>query len=129
MNTTDQGVSIGRRRRRRHSAALKAEAVAACRQAGVSIAGVALARGLNANLLRRWVVEAERAGLMSVPGPSAALSVALESTKSFLPVALSSSPTEGAIRIEVRRGSSTVSVQWPVTAARECALLLRELLR
>jgi transposase len=129
VNTADQGVSIGRRRRRRHSAAFKAEAVASCRQPGVSIAGVALARGLNANLLRRWVVEAERAGLMSVPGPSTASSVALESTKGFLPVALSSSPTEGAIRIEVRRGSSTVSVQWPVTAARECALLLRELLR
>ena len=30
--------------------------VAACRQPGVSIAGVALAHQLNANLLRRWVV-------------------------------------------------------------------------
>ncbi len=103
--------------------------MAACRQPGVSIAAAALARGLNANLLRRWVVEAERAGAMPVAARSTPPSVALDSTQSFLPLALASSPTEGAIRIEVRRGSSTVSVQWPVTAARECALLLRELMR
>lgn len=129
MHTTDQAVSIGRRRRRRHSAAFKAEAVVACQQPGVSIAAAALARGLNANLLRRWVVEAERAGSMPVPARPTPPSAALDSTKSFVPVALTSSPTEGAIRIEVRRGSSTVSVQWPVTAARECGLLLRELMR
>ena len=50
----------GRRRRRHHSVFFKAEAVGACQQPGVSIASVALARGLNANLLRRWVQEAER---------------------------------------------------------------------
>ena len=129
MNTADQAVSIGRRRRRRHSAAFKAEAVAACRQAGVSIAAAALTRGLNANLLRRWVVEAERAGAMPVPVPSTTPSDALESAKGFVPIALTSSATEGVIRLELRRGSSIVSVQWPVTAARECALLLRELVR
>jgi transposase len=129
VNTTDQAVSIGRRRRRRHCAAFKAEAVVACQQPGVSIAAVALARGLNANLLRRWVVEAERAGAQAVAACCTAPSVALESTKSFVPVALSSSPTASVIRIEVRRGSNTVSVQWPASAARECALLLRELMR
>jgi transposase-like protein len=129
VNTTDQAVSIGRRRRRRHSAAFKAEAVAACQQPGVSIAAAALARGLNANLLRRWVVEAERGRAMAVPARSTVPSEALESAKSFVPIALSSSATESVIRIEVRRGSSTLSVQWPVAAARECALLLRELVR
>ena len=58
MDTSGQAVGMGRRRRRRHSAAFKAEAVTACRQPGVSIAAVALSRSLNANLLRRWVVEA-----------------------------------------------------------------------
>ena len=47
----------------------KAEAVAACRQPGVSIAAVAMSRSVNANLLRRWVVEAERAA--ESPRPSA----------------------------------------------------------
>ena len=35
--------------------------MAACLQPGVSMAAVALSRGINANLLRRWVREAERA--------------------------------------------------------------------
>jgi transposase len=51
MNTSDNG--IVRRRRRTHSAEFKAKVVSACRQPGVSIAAVALANGLNANLLRR----------------------------------------------------------------------------
>ena len=46
-------------RRRRHSAAFKAEAVRACRHPGVSIAAVALHYRLNANLLRRWVADHE----------------------------------------------------------------------
>jgi transposase-like protein len=51
----------GRRRRRRHSEQFKAEAIAACRKPGASIAAAALERSINANLLRRWVIEAERA--------------------------------------------------------------------
>lgn len=129
MDTSDQGSSIGRRRRRRHSAAFKAEAVAACRRPGVSIAAIALARGLNANLLRRWVSQAEGTGTLPVPVRLTAASAALEGTASFVPVPLPSSSTERAIRIEVRRGSTTLSVQWPASAARACARLLRELMR
>ena len=60
MDTKVAGPEDGRRRRRYHSAQFKAESVAACRQPGVSIAAVALSRSLNANLLRNWVVAAER---------------------------------------------------------------------
>lgn len=131
MDTSGQAVSIGRRRRRRHSAAFKVEAVAACRQPGVSIASVALARSLNANLLRRWVVEAERSGTkLTEVRPAAERSAAPEINGGFLPLPLAGkSASESSIRIEVRRGASTISVQWPVSAARECALLLRELVR
>ena len=48
-----------RRRRRRHSDEFKAAAVTACMQPGVSIAAVAMAHGVSANLLRRWVSDAE----------------------------------------------------------------------
>jgi transposase len=95
----------------------------------MSIAAAALRRGLNANLLRRWVVEAERGGAVALAAQAPLSSDALESARSFVPIALASSATESVIRIEVRGGSSTVKVQWPVTAARECALLLRELVR
>ncbi len=42
-----------RRRRRLHSDEFKADAVAAAAQPGMSMAAVAMARGINANLLRR----------------------------------------------------------------------------
>jgi transposase len=128
VNTTGQVVDTGRRRRRTHSAHFKAEAVGACQQSGVSIAAVALARGLNAAMLHRWVKQAERSG-RPIAIRATAPSVAIESGESFVPVALPSNPAEGTIRIEVRRRVGTVSVEWPASAAHECALLLRELMR
>lgn len=127
-DTSEQAVSIGRRRRRHHSAEFRAEAVRACQQPGVSVAAIALARGLNANLLRRWVLRAER-GTLLVPSRSSAPSIAAESCGGFVPVGIFSSATEATIRIEVRRGSSTVKIEWPASGARECALLLRDLMK
>jgi hypothetical protein len=127
VNTTGQLIETGRRRRRVHSAHFKAEAVGACQQPGVSIAAVALARGLNAAMLHRWVKQAERSG-RPIAIHATAPSVTIEGGGSFVPVALPSNP-EGAIRIEVRRRGGTVSVEWPASAAHECALLLRELMR
>ena len=43
------------RRRRRHTEEFKAQVIAACLQPGVSVAAVALANGLNTNLVRLWV--------------------------------------------------------------------------
>ncbi|HEU6454433.1 MAG TPA: transposase, partial [Roseateles sp.] len=58
MTFPDQPVGT-RRRRRVHSDEFKANAVAACMQPGISMAAVAMAHGINANLLRRWVREVE----------------------------------------------------------------------
>ena len=117
----------GRRRRRTHSAEFKAEAVAACRKPGTSIAGAALERSINANLLRRWVIEAERA---EASLPKLAKPVAAIPAEGFLALPM---PTQAAddtpIRIEVRRGNMTLSVQWPRSAMHECAVWLREVLR
>jgi len=46
-----------RRGRRRYTEEFKKQAIEACTRPGVSMASVALANGLNANLLRRWVIE------------------------------------------------------------------------
>jgi transposase len=128
VNTTDQLVDTGRRRRRTHSAHFKAEAVGACQQPGISIAAVALARGLNAAMLHRWVKAAERSR-NPIAIRTTAPSARIESSESFVPVSLPSNPAEGVIRIEVRRRGGTVSVEWPASAGHECALLLRELMR
>jgi transposase len=128
VNTTDQLIDTGRRRRRTHSAHFKAEAVGACQQPGISIAAVALARGLNAAMLHRWVKAAERSR-NPIAIRTTAPSARIESSESFVPVSLPSNPAEGVIRIEVRRRGGTVSVEWPASAGHECALLLRELMR
>ena len=120
----------GRRRRRRHSAEFKAQAVGACRRAGVSIAAVAMSRGVNANLLRRWVVEAERQGAIEPAGEVARATQPDRSAAAFVPLALPPADTPAAdIRIELRRGAMTVNVVWPAAAATACAAWLRELLR
>jgi transposase-like protein len=117
----------GRRRRRNHSEQFKAEAVAACLQPGASIAAAAMARSINANLLRRWVVEAERAN----PGPVMPVApTATAQSERFVALPLSAAPVDDApIRIEVRRGAMTVSVQWPRSAMHECAIWLRDLIK
>jgi transposase len=128
VRTTEQAIGIGRRRRRSHSPLFKAEAVGECQQPGVSIAAIALARGLNASVLRRWVKEAERSGIpIAIRG--SASSVQVEGGQNFVPVPLPSNPTDAAIRIRVRRRGGTLIVEWPASAAHECALLLRELIR
>lgn len=126
MSTID-----GRRRRRTHSAEFKAKVVSACRAPGISIASVALAHGLNANLLRRWVVTAEL-GLASSRGHAVATPVSLESEKpAFLPLQVErSAVTSGQdITIELRRGATVVKIAWPLSAAADCAAWLRDWLR
>jgi transposase len=129
VSTSDRAVvETGRRRRRRHSEAAKAEAVGACQQAGVSVAAVALARGLNANMLRNWVKKAERSGRPIAIRPTAPIP-AIDSAPAFMPVSLPATPTESTIRIEVRRNGRNISIEWPASAARECAQLLRALVK
>ena len=54
---TEMVKAAARRTRRRHDPKFKAQVTGACLQPGVSVAGVALANGLNANYLRRRVKE------------------------------------------------------------------------
>ena len=130
MDTSDDS-GIGRRRRRTHSAEFKAKVVSACRRPGVSMAAVALTNGLNANLVRRWVVTEERAQpgkSMQTPSPSAASSVEHDT---FIPIALEHprvAPVQ-SITIELSRGATVVKVDWPLSAAADCAGWLRGLLR
>jgi transposase len=87
------------------------------------MASVALARGVNANLLRRWVRDAEVL-------PTRTLEHASPGAPVFVPVRLPDAavPT-GEIRIDVKRGATTITAAWPIAAAAECATWIRELLR
>ena len=124
VDTIEALPAAGRLRRRLHSDEFKADAVAAASQPGMSMASVALARGINANLLRRWVREAE------LPPPAKALAKPGPAAPAFVPVQLPEPVAPaGEIRIDVRRGATTITVGWPMAAAAECAGWMRELLR
>ena len=102
-------------------------------QPGVSMAAVAMSRGINANLLRRWVrlaelqcdqVAGEHGTARPAPTPT--------STPAFMPLQLpatAASSSSSDIRIELRRGVTTIAVTWPADAAVQCAAWMRELLR
>ena len=113
--------------RRRHSREFKAEVLRACQKPGASVAAIALARGVNANLVHRWLrlgaaapaaIGHERA-LDSVGGEFVALRLPA-------PPAVVLPPD---IRIELRRGAASVTVSWPLAGSTECAAWLREWLR
>lgn len=133
MNTiSDQQVSP-RQRRRLHSDEFKADAVASCMQPGISMAAVAMAHGINANLLRRWVRESElRPPGIALDKRTASGMQAPAAKPLFVPVSL---PPPVAvepvadIRIELQRGATAITVTWPASAASECAAWMRELLR
>jgi transposase len=129
--------------RRRHSDELKAKVVAACDVPGASISAVALAHGLNANLVRKWRSGRgfDLAGTAITPAPSKAPSrpgtatefVAIE--MSALPKSAThatSQPTtapidQALIQIELRRGALHLSVRWPSVVAQDCRAWLSEL--
>lgn len=151
----DSAVTVtGSRRRRKHTEAFRAEVVLAAQQPGVSVASVALKHGLNANLVRRWVVASERAA-QSAPGSAgdrfaqsrqrvldraavlrtiAQRQQAQHAGRHFVPLAVASpvaaaTETAGQIQIEVSRGATSIRVSWPLAAADECAAWLRQWIR
>jgi len=85
-----------------------------------------MAHGVNANLARRWVVQAERRG-----GGALARAANSAVVAAFVPVQIPPAEAEptAAIRIELHRGATAITVSWPCSAASECAAWMRELLR
>jgi transposase-like protein len=98
----------------------------------VSIAAVALDHRLNANLLRRWVVAAERTQEVApITPPAVPTASAMPVNAGFVPVAVRrpAAVSSQEITIELRRGATVVKVNWPLAGAASCAAWLGELLR
>ena len=131
MNTIEAAAVKGeRRRRRRHSDEFKANLIAACSQRGVSIASVALANGINANLLRRWIEQGGQRLPSAAPVDTTVEMPRDRAQAAFVPVQFDDTPPPTAdIRIELKRGATTVVVHWPSSAAAQSAAWLREILR
>jgi transposase len=117
--------------RRRHSEELKGLILGACAEPGASVAAIAQAHGLNANLVHKWRRGAARASQRSMTAAKVASAAGHRATV-FVPLPLPAQPpiaTTPDIRIELRRGATLIAVTWPAAAAIECAAWMRELLR
>jgi len=117
------------RRRRHHPEEFKRAVIEACCEQGASVAGIAMANGINANQVRRWMrerdIEVPKRHLLtpvSQPMPATA--------PEFVPVPMAPAELESRdIRIEIRQGNAAIKVDWPVQASGDCAAWLRDWLR
>jgi transposase len=128
MDTSDIQFPSPGRRRGRYTDEFKAQIISACRQPGVSTAAVALANGLNANLVRRWIVQDEQ----SSAAPPANLN--LSSSEGFVQIASRASApelgvtTDCCLRLEIRKSDLSITLSLPMGQHSECAALLKLLL-
>lgn len=130
--------------RRVHGAEFKAQVLAECQQPGASVAAVALAHGLNVNLLRKWLVGRgiKRAGLAAPRAGTRKLEADGDTPAlQFIPVEIAPAPVVAScagpehaeppvvdeIRVELTRGAMQLCVRWPSAEAAVCAAWLREL--
>lgn len=128
MHTMASEPIAHRPKRRYYPPELKNQIVAECQVSGASVAGVALAHGINANIIHRWMRE-QADGKVPAPRhsfvaldlpPPRELSAATEAN---------APPSLRAISVEVRRSASVITVNWPLEDAGSCAAWLRDWLR
>jgi transposase len=128
-----------------HSAEFKAQVLVECEEPGASVAAIALAHGLNVNLLRKWLVGRgiKRTGLCAprtVCSEQVSAAAPAATALQFVPVELAQAPAAGDeevtqiptapakdIHIELTRAGTQLSVRWPSTPTASCADWLREL--
>ena len=122
VDTMANTTLIKRPARRQYSAQFKAQVVQECGQSGASVAGVALAHGINANIVHRWLREHTQSAL--VVQPQAFVPVTLDE-----PAPVSTAQAAPDIRVEVHRATTTIVVKWPLQGGAACAAWLREWLR
>ena len=117
------------RRRGRYSDEFKSQVVAACLAPGVSKAAIALANGLNANMLRRWVIESSQ-GRNSQLATIAKPPLTALANSDFIPVKFDPAPSAQVadIRIELQHANTAIQIHWPMAASNQCAQWLREVL-
>ena len=108
--------------RRRYSSEQKAQVLADCGEPGASVAQVAMAHGINANVVHRWRQLSQGATPIGLAKTSEFIALPLPAPA--LPAAVAAE-----VRVALRRGPVSINVTWPVSAAAELAVWTRELLR
>lgn len=107
--------------RRTHSPEFKARVIAACRQPGASIAAVALANGINANVVHKWLAGI---GMKRSSSHLPTASPAPVALPQFLPVAINTNNSvQGvpALSQEIRLDLDLGAVQIKLNCSRDSA--------
>jgi transposase-like protein len=98
------------------------------RQPNTSVAAVALANGLNANMLRRWVREADAGSAPGSQAPASArptfVQLPMPTTAATAPPAPTAGPPN--VVVDIQRNGGAVRVSLPLSTA--SAAWLREVL-
>lgn len=128
MDTSEIQFPSPGRRRGRYTDEFKAQIIAACRQPGVSTSAVALANGINANLLRRWIVQSDEfssqpKSRLNASSPEGFVQIASRAVCPDPVVA-----TEPCLRLEIRKSDLAITLSLPMGQHSECAALLKLLL-
>jgi transposase len=117
------------RTRRTYTAAFRAQLVAQCRELGVSCSAVAISHGMNPNVLRKWIKDADD-GVTSNAKP-----MTLDVQAAFVPLPMNAVvrhanvANDGGVQIEIQRNGATVSVMWLAASLSESAAWVRAILR
>lgn len=107
--------------RRRYGTDVKAQVLAECDEPGMSVAKIAMTHGINANVVHRWRQQARESTVAIKPR-----------SPEFVAVTLPPEPAHvqaGDIQIQLRRGTTAMTITWPMSAATDFAAWMRELLR
>lgn len=115
------------RERQRHSPQFKQQVVAACAEPGASVAGIALAHGLNANMLRKRIREHSCNNQALVSPAFVALPMASAKTRQL--ITDKSGVNTDSFCIYIPYQHQPVRIHWPVSQSVQCLALLRELLQ
>ena len=116
------------RHRRYHPEEFKQAVIEACCELDASVAGIAMANGVNANQVRRWMRERGiEPPTRRVPMP--VIESAPGTAPEFVQLPLAPEPESQDIRIEIRRGNTAIKLDWPLQASGDCAAWLRDWLR
>jgi transposase len=94
------------KKRRRYSAAFKAQILAECDQPDASVAGVAIRHGLNPNMVQKWRLAQRRElqnDFVRLPPPPAPATESARTRDAAL-----------TVRMEVPTPAGPVIVHWPV---------------
>ena len=105
-------VRVNRTGRRTYSREYKLEIVKECSAPDVSVAGVALAHRINANLVRRWIVQHRSGRLFPIP---TMLPVTLSAPSTWAAPTAAKHAAAGVIEVELE--SARILVRGSVDAA------------